>query len=263
MKPLSLLQLTDLHIMPGLDDTFLGINTEVYFQAVLAQAFAEHGQFDLIIVTGDLTQEPCAASYQRIQQILNAFPTPSICLPGNHDDFGLMQQVLNAGQVSCRRQMVFEHWQLVCLNSQIPGAPGGRLAEQELMFLEECLRDLPDHKALVAVHHHCVPTQSAWLDTMLIENSPELLAMCAKYPQIKVITNGHIHQVMDVMQGDTRILGTPSTCFQFTPESASFSLDTSSPGYRWLNLYADGRVDTGVSRLPGSLSGLEMATRSY
>ena len=198
MAPLSILQITDLHILPDLDETFLGINTEHYFHAILELAFAEHHYFDLILVTGDLAQEPCPASYQRILQGLEATNTPCICLPGNHDDYELMQQIFNTSRVSCRKQIFMENWQLICLNSQIPGAPGGRLSKQELLFLEDCLISKPNHHALIAVHHHCLETKSAWMDTMMIENSQKLLAIIKQYPQAKAITTGHIHQVMDI-----------------------------------------------------------------
>ena len=263
MAPQSILQITDLHIMPGLDETFLGINTEYYFHAILDLAFAEHRHFDLILLTGDLTQDPCAASYQRILNSLEATNTPSICLPGNHDDYELMQRVFSTSLVSCRKQVLLENWQLICLNSQIPGAPGGGLSKQELFFFENCLTTHPNHHALIAVHHHCLETKSAWMDTMMIENSQELLAIIKKYPQPKAITNGHIHQIMDITIGGVRILGSPSTCFQFKPESKSFSLDTTAPGYRLIKLYADGRIESEVTRHSEQLSGLQIDTRGY
>ena len=154
MVDLTILQITDLHILPGLDETFLGIDTEYYFSAVLEQALAENRHYNLILVTGDLAQDPSAASYRRILDRLATTDTPCICLPGNHDDYALMQQVFNTGQISCRKQVLLENWQLICLNSQIPGAPGGRLAKQELVFLEDCLINHPHHHALIAVHHH-------------------------------------------------------------------------------------------------------------
>ena len=263
MAALSILQITDLHIMPGLDETFLGINTEYYFHAILELAFAENQHFDLILLTGDLTQDPCLASYQRILNSLEVYKTPCICLPGNHDDYELMQQVFSTSLVSCHKQVLFENWQLICLNSQIPGAPGGRLSKQELLFLEDCLTGNPNHHALIAVHHHCLETKSAWMDTMMIENSQELLAIIKQYPQTKAITNGHIHQVMDITIGGVRVLGSPSTCFQFTPESKTFSLDTTTPGYRLIKLHADGRIESGVTRLSGQLSGLQTDTQGY
>lgn len=263
MAPISILQITDLHILAGLDETFLGINTEHYFHAVLELAFAENQHFDLILLTGDLAQVPCQACYQRILNSLEAYNTPCICLPGNHDDYELMEQVFNTSLVSCRKQVRLESWQVICLNSQIPGEPGGRLSKQELVFLEDCLAGNPNHHALVAVHHHCLETRSAWMDTMMIENSQELWATIKQYPQTLAITTGHIHQVMDITIGGVRVLGTPSTCFQFKPESKTFSLDTTTPGYRLIKLYADGSIESGITRLSEQLSGLQLETQTY
>ena len=263
MAELSILQITDLHILPGLGETFLGVDTEHYFSAVLELALAENRHYDLILVTGDLAQHPGSASYQRILSRLAAANTPCICLPGNHDDYELMQQIFNTGLVSCRKQLLLENWQLICLNSQIPGAPGGRLSKQELRFLEDCLINHPDHDALIAVHHHCLKTNSAWMDTMMIENSRELWAIIDHYPQVKAVTTGHIHQVMDSTVGAVRVLGSPSTCFQFKPESKSFGLDTAAPGYRKINLSVDGRIESAVTRLSEPLSGLQLDTPGY
>lgn len=259
----NILQITDLHILPGLGETFLGVDTEHYFSAVLKLALAENRHYDLILVTGDLAQDPCAASYRRILDRLAAANTPCICLPGNHDDYALMQRIFNTHQISCRKQLLLENWQLIYLNSQIPGAPGGRLSKQELLFLDDCLVNNPDHHALIAVHHHCLETNSAWMDTMMIENSRELWAIIAHTPQVKAVTTGHIHQVMDRMRGTVRVLGSPSTCFQFKPESEGFSLDTAAPGYRRINLSADGGIESTVTRLSEPLSGLQTDSPGY
>jgi 3',5'-cyclic-AMP phosphodiesterase len=260
---LSILQITDMHILTTPEDTLLGVNTHYYFNAVLNFAFANSPHFDLLLLTGDLAQDPCPSSYQQILNSVLPYEVPCICLPGNHDDLVLMQQVLNSEQVSCRKQLILDNWQLICLNSQIPGAPGGRISDQELFFLEQCLQNNPDHNALIAVHHHCLETKSAWMDTMMIENSQALFSVIDKYPQVQAITTGHIHQIMDVTRNTVRVLGTPSTCFQFKPESWDFALDTTAPGYRTLDLYTDGRIETNVIRLPGQLSGLQFDSQGY
>jgi len=260
---LSILQITDMHILAAPEDTLLGVNTHFYFQAILDLAFAENRHYDLILLTGDLAQDPCEGSYLQILNCLLPYKIPCICLPGNHDDLALMQQILNSEMVSCSKNRIFEHWQLICLNSQIPGSPGGRLAEQELQFLEQCLLDQPDLNALIAVHHHCLETKSAWMDTMMIENSEALFSIVNRYPQVKAITNGHIHQLMDVIKGSVRIMGTPSTCFQFEPESKEFGLDVAAPGYRSLTLYRDGRIESDITRLSGHIEGLEFNSQGY
>ena len=264
MTTFSILQITDLHIMPGMDDTFKGISTEHYFNAVLEQAFSKNDYFDLILVSGDLAQDPCPASYQRILSKIEATNTCSICLPGNLDDYKLMLEIFNTNKVSCQKQLLLKNWQLICLNSQIPdGSEVGRLSKQELLFLEECLLNHPNHHALVAVHHHCLATQSAWLDTMIIENNVEFLNIITQYPQVKAVTCGHIHQEMDIKIGALRIMGTPSSCFQFTPKSETFSMDTTPPGYRIIKLHPDGRIDTEINRLPNPIIGLQIDTQGY
>lgn len=260
---ISILQLSDLHILAAPEDTMLGINTEHYFHACLKQAFAERRHFDLILLTGDLTQNPCLASYRRILASLEAYKTPCICLPGNHDDYELMQQILNTESINCRKQVLLDNWQLISLNSQIPGEAGGRLSNKELDFLENRLSGNPYRHALIAVHHHCLETKSPWMDTMIIENSRELLAIADKYPQVKAITTGHIHQVMDVKTETLRVLGSPSTCFQFAPETPEFSVSDTAPGYRLIELYADGRVESEVIRLPEPLTELQANVHGY
>ena len=46
-----------------------------------------------------------------------------------------------------------------------------------------------------------------------------------------------------------QVMATPSTCVQFKPNSDDFALDTLSPGWRELELKADGEIATQVRRL--------------
>jgi Icc protein len=62
-----------------------------------------------------------------------------------------------------------------------------------------------------------------------------------------------VHQEFDRRRGNVRMLASPSTCFQFTIREGRHRLDPAAPGYRWLKLYADGSVATGVKRLDGAL----------
>ena len=263
MACLSILQVTDLHILPHSDDLFLGINTEHYFDNVLNLAFSREPKIDLILLTGDLAQDPTADSYQRILNRIESTQTPCICLPGNHDNFQLMQRIFNTEWVSCQKQNLFENWQIINLNSQIINETGGHLPNEELRLLEKFLNEQPDLNTLIAVHHHCISTQSTWLDTMQITNSAEFLDIIKQFPKVKIVTTGHIHQEMNVINDGVLILGTPSTCFQFKPKNHDFSLDTTMPGYRVINLYDNGKFETEVTRLSGLLDDLDMTSIGY
>ncbi|MDD5214105.1 MAG: 3',5'-cyclic-AMP phosphodiesterase [Methylococcales bacterium] len=260
---LSVLQLSDLHVLPTPEDKLLGVATESYFHAVLNHAFAQHKTYDLLLLSGDLAQSPCEKSYTRILQKVQQYDVPTRCLAGNHDDFALMQKIFNTQKVTCEKQTIFGNWQIVMLNSQIWGSEKGRLAQSELEFLEKALSENADLFTLIAVHHNCLPTESAWLDTMTIQNSDEFLEIVARHKNVKVITTGHIHQELHKQFGDVLVLGTPSTCFQFTPNSEHFSMDRTPAGYRVLDLYEDGSVSTTVYRLDTSLQELELDAAGY
>lgn len=260
---LSILQLSDTHILAQPGDTLLGIDTAYYFRQVLAQALDGQTTYDLIMLTGDLVQDPVSSSYHYLLERLVPHGIPCVCLPGNHDDYALMRHILNTPLVHCQKQVLLKGWQIISLNSQIIGEEGGFLAAEELRFLADCLNRWPTLPTLVAVHHHSLATGSEWMDTMRITNSEEILWLIAQHPQVKVLLNGHIHQVMDRQIGNLRVLGSPSTCFQFTPKSRRFALDDISPGYRLLQLYADGQIATQVKRLSEPLVGLQPSPNGY
>lgn len=245
----TILQVTDLHYLPQPGEKMYDIDTEHYFRFILQQALESHRKIDLILVTGDLTQTPSSSCYQRIFKELEKTGIPCICLPGNHDDWQLMQHFLNTDNVSCNRQTTIGNWKIICLNSQKPGTDGGWLAESELLFLG---RELPKHSEkhiLIAVHHNCLPTSSEWMDTMTIENSNELFTILKHFPQVKVVIHGHTHQEQEFKIDNLKILSTPSTCFQFKPKSKNFALDDTLPGYRYLYLHPQGKFTTEVIRV--------------
>ena len=88
------------------------------------------------------------------------------------------------------------------------------------------------------------------MDTMLIKNHQEFMALVQKNQQVKAVVMGHIHQELDASIGNLKLWGTPSTCFQFKRNSDKFAWGERIPGYRWFELYADGRLESGVDYLP-------------
>jgi Icc protein len=54
---------------------------------------------------------------------------------------------------------------------------------------------------------------------------------------------------MEVLKDNKLILGAPSTCFQFKPKCASYTLDDKAPGYRLFLLYPDGKIESNIYRI--------------
>ncbi|MGR8933256.1 MAG: metallophosphoesterase [Gammaproteobacteria bacterium] len=261
--PVKVLQISDMHILPASGDRLLGIDTGFYFSSVLKQALHEHPQPDLLLLTGDLAQTPTAASYRRIYDVLKNLDIPAICLPGNHDDYELMQKIFRGDHIGCNKQTLFNNWHIICLNSKKADSPGGHLEIEELARLESYLQTYPYYHTLIAVHHHCCDIGSHWLDVQQIDNSKAFLALLGRYSQVRALTSGHIHQVIDLHIGNLQIYSAPSTCFQFRPGNGDFAIDKTAPGYRWFELFADGTIHSGVSRLPGELNELRTDSQGY
>jgi len=262
-QPIRIVQISDFHLLADPGQAMMGINTEQSFLAVLEQAWRSHGRVDLFLMTGDLVQDATCATYNRLRRRLDALPVPFYCLPGNHDEAGLIRQSLAHGHIAFQPQILLDGWQIICLDSTVPGDPGGFLAQDQLALLEASLAGQPARHALVCLHHSPLPTGAEWLDTMVLANHEALFALIKGFPQVKAVVFGHIHQAMDATRDGLSLLGCPSTCFQFKPDSEHFALDCVPQGYRWLELYPDGSLKTGVVRLESVPEGLDLASGGY
>lgn len=273
--PLDLLHITDTHIFADDEARLLGLDTAVTLQAVLHHARQPARQ--RILVTGDLVQEQTPAAYARFAHLVAPHAAPLHVLPGNHDRCGLMQQCLPeaaAPVIDCGA------WRLILLDSSLADSDGGSLAAAELDKLRAAASAAADRHVLVALHHSPIAMHSAWLDTMQLANAETLFALLAELPQVRALLWGHIHQAYDgwhewnesSAQTNTpprpplRLMATPSTCLQFLPQSAGFAVDTALPGYRRLQLFADGSIASSVyrlSELPPDAGRVDMRSQGY
>ena len=55
-----------------------------------------------------------------------------------------------------------------------------------------------------------------------------------------------MHQAYDRFHDGIRVVGTPSTCRQFLPDSDEFAVDDRPPAYRRMSLLPDGSMETKV-----------------
>lgn len=264
VQPLRVVQLSDFHLFADTDGKLLGLNTQFSLEAVLDRVRREQPDMDLILATGDLSQDGSYESYQRLAKILSGFRAPIYWLEGNHDKPAPMLRALR-GQDNRVSPCVADigNWTLVLLDSTIPGEVPGDLFDEDLKFLDDALRDAAGEHLLVCLHHHPVPMGSEWLDTQLVGSAERFFEVIDAHPRVRGILWGHVHQEYDDTRNGVRLLAVPSTCVQFKPGSADFAVDDTSPGYRWLDLHADGGIDTAVSRVEGIHFEVDMSVKGY
>lgn len=220
--------------------------------------------FDILLATGDLSQDHSAASYRAfLDAVMKLHPPEMYWYPGNHDDVPCMRSVLGENSPVMRRVVRKEHWQLVLLDSTIPGKVPGHLGDGELQALDAALAEAPDLHSLVCFHHQPVPVGCKWLDTQQVRDADALFEVIDRHDNVRGILWGHVHQHFDRERNGVRLLATPSTCVQFTPGSEDFAVDSEAPGYRWLRLLADGSIETGVERVPPFDFEIDYSVKGY
>ncbi len=243
---LRILHITDPHLYAQRDARMRGVNTDETLVATLTHALATAPRPDLVLATGDIVQDETRAGYERFRELLGNLGMPVYCLPGNHDDPALMREVLSAAPFQFCGIADHGAWSLIMLNTCARNDDGGVLAPEDLDLLERTLARGTSPHCLIALHHQPVPMGSLWLDSVSLRNADEFLAICDRHTRIRGIVWGHVHQASDRERRGVRLLSTPSTCAQFKPGSDTFALDARPPGYRWIDLHADGRIDTTV-----------------
>lgn len=240
---LRLLQITDLHLRASATPTLLGVNTWDSAEAVLVQALTEHRP-DALLITGDVAHDPHPEVYERCRRWLDRhFDGPLLVTPGNHDVLSAMAELATPDVLE------LGGWTVVALDSHVDDEPGALVGDADLEALREgCAASKGEH-ILLATHHPPLDVGSPWLDRDRIQNGAELLEWLAEHTKVRAMVFGHAHQELAVDHRQIRLLGTPSTCVQFAPRSAAFSVSEQKPGYRWLELGADGSVRSQVRRV--------------
>ena len=264
---LNLLQITDSHLTKDAKSDLLGVVTRDSLGAVLALlekniAVKEHGAPDFLLASGDIAQDSSSEAYQYFRDKTEPLCALSGWFSGNHDDTKVMMDALNDTQLFSKVYR-FEHWQLVLLDSSVKGSVHGNLDQNELQLLEAALSERPDLNTLVCLHHHPVDIGSVWLDRIGLHNRDDFFKVLDRFDNVRGVLWGHIHQEWQSERNGVSLFATPSTCIQFLPKSAGFAVENIAPGYRWLSLHADGRIESRVYRAEDFKFNLDLKSTGY
>lgn len=133
-----------------------------------------NGQFDLTVISGDLTQRAREVEYQAAAAMLEAIQTPTLVVPGNHDVYPWWKPVRRLlkplaryeKHVSDDTMPVFEAGGLAVLginSAHGRTVKGGRISGNEQEAISNFFAPRPQSvfKVLV-IHHHLTQIQSLW-----------------------------------------------------------------------------------------------------
>ncbi|WP_076415789.1 3',5'-cyclic-AMP phosphodiesterase [Shewanella sp. UCD-KL12] len=262
-----IVQVTDPHLFADPSAQLLGVNTAKSLDSVLDTIRAVHYPAHFMLATGDISQDYSGESYHNFVRAIEPLDLPCHYLPGNHDDPRVMRLNMQGPRVYGQRRVLAGRWQIIMLDSTVRGKPGGHMADSEIEIIKSAVADQPDRHTLLVMHHNPILVNCQWLDQHCMDNGSDFIEQVSQIPQVKGLLWGHVHQELDQnhqgTHGPIRLMATPSTCIQFKPQSSYFALDALQPGYRLLELKADGTMLTNVYRVPGEMFSPDREANGY
>lgn len=207
---------------------------------------------DLVLHTGDITDNGDPAEYAHTIQILSALKCRWLVMPGNHDLREPMRDAFESLRVATTGQSHLSYVvddypvRLVCCDSVVPDLVDGELCEERLAWLATQLAKAPDKPTIVAMHHPPFATGMTWTaPSHLRAGGPELAALVAANPQVARIIAGHVHRPISAMFAGTLAMSAPALSYPFGldlgPERR-FELTFEPPGFA-IHLWSDDALD--------------------
>lgn len=210
--------------------------------ATIVKHICQHEQPDLILFTGDLSQDGSVASYQHLATLMSKTAIPTAVIAGNHDHPENLAQYFVGENIYHKQQLLLKNWQIILLDSVIPNQEGGQILNDQFKYLRQQLAINHDHPTMVVCHHHPIPCGNSELDRMMLANADEFNQIVQSQPQIKAVLFGHIHQNLERQLNGVHYLGCPQTA------------SAENPAYRCLRLLSNGQLNTTVKYLPVAMA---------
>jgi len=210
MSELRILHLSDTHFSGDGGRHYGVVDTVEHLRRALAHV--GHLLFDLVVVSGDVSEDGTEQSYRSIRdQIVpwaQARGARVVFAMGNHDRRDAFRTVLGGGQSDAGEHelpgidldrpvastVTHDGWRVVVLDSSIPGLGYGDLEPEQLQFLRETLTEPADHGTIVVVHHPPVRAQTNLLQALALdENDGQEFIDIIRGTDVRVVLSGHYH----------------------------------------------------------------------
>jgi 3',5'-cyclic AMP phosphodiesterase CpdA len=193
-------QISDLHIKPVGMRAYRRVDTA----AALARCIKELNRFtprpDLVVISGDLVDEPSPSAYEHLVQLLSPLEIPYAAVPGNHDDRDLMRAALPDGYAhqsgALNSLRAVGDVDVLLIDSVTPGHDYGTLERETLAWLETVLAAAAARPALLFLHHPPFATGIEHMDVQNLRNAGELAAIVQRHRRARLVAAGHVHRAV-------------------------------------------------------------------
>jgi 3',5'-cyclic AMP phosphodiesterase CpdA len=219
----AFVQISDSHI--GFDKA-ANPDVNLTFQAAVDKINALEKQPDFLLHTGDLSHLAKAAEFDTLDQLLRGLhQKQTFFVPGEHDllgDDGKQYFERFGKGAAGRGWQSFDHKgvHFVGLNNAAQLEGLGSIGEQQMGWLKNDVSKLSASTPIVVFAH--IPLWAAYPEWgWATKDSAQALELLKRFGSVTVL-NGHIHQVMQKVEGNVTFHSAMSTAFpQPAPGSAA------------------------------------------
>lgn len=210
----TVLQLSDTHLAADPGARVHGRDPARRLAAVVA---AVGCPVDLVLLTGDITDDGSDAACRRVADLLAPLGSPVVAVPGNHDAGPEVEAVFGPPLPA-----ELGGWSVVAVSSRLAGRIEGAVEPDDVLDLLDGVGGRP---TLLALHHPPAgPSTHPWFQ---LGGAAGLLAGLATRPQVRLVLSGHLHQPFERRLDDLVLLGAPSTLYAIRHDGDHWHADDS------------------------------------
>lgn len=205
--------------------------------AATVAAWTDAGQpADLVLLTGDITDDGTRAACEAARDVLAPLGAPMLAVAGNHDHPYVVGAVFGPPT-----EAKVGGWRIVTVDSSIPGQVHGAVDAAAVATRLDALDERP---TLLAVHHP--PRSRSTHPWFQLVGADALLEVLAARPHVRAVATGHLHDAVE-LQPDRGplVVGCPSTLVSIVHRGDAYRVAPELPvGARAWHLADDGTFST-------------------
>lgn len=195
-------QITDTHIVEKNQHWLAEPLTET--DKRLSRVIAHLSQMDpvpdLILLSGDVTDEGSVEAYYHFQELLSSLKISLYLIPGNHDRREEMRQTFAREPYMPAKgfiQYVVDHYpvRLIALDTLVEGENYGMLCEERFSYLERMLEEEKKKPTLIWMHHPPAKTGTTLFDRMACLVPPTFERLIQEKSNLLGTLAGHYHHL--------------------------------------------------------------------
>lgn len=221
---MKLIHLTDIHLTLS-GEPVHGLAPEARLRQAIGSINRLHGDADLCVITGDLTDRGEIGAYERLREALDELTVPYRLLIGNHDDRDHFRQVFadaatdGSGHIQSAESTRVGRF--LYLDTVQVGTRAGHYGPDRQAWLRAELDAAGDQPVYLFMHHHPAPVHVTALDRIGLVDGAAFQRILADYrDRIRHIFHGHCHLPLAGSVRGVPISGMRSLLYQTWPDFA-------------------------------------------